>query len=438
LQRLIQAVQEALQRKNRYQRLADTLSAWFLPFVVTSAVIAFGLNWWWHDLPAALLAALAVVVMACPCALGLATPMALWSAVGKLAGGQVLVRDSDALLRLADARVIACDKTGTLTDGARVAEWRAVAGSEEQVLRIASALAAGSNHPLSQAIVVLGEKSLATCSFDVRSVVGRGVVAETTEVGTAYLGSERWLLEVGCQWPANSDLQQFAEQPLPLVCVGWQGEIRGVFALEESLRENAAEVIRWLRQDGSHVVILTGDRQQRAAAVAQQLQADVQAELLPAAKLQAIQKLRAHGPVVMLGDGINDAPALAEADVGIALGCGADVSRWTAGLCLLGNDLSRVPWVLLLSRRTVATIRWNLFWAFIYNACGIPLAALGLLHPVLAAAAMVVSSLLVVSNSLRLGQEEGPGEGIGLGKEGRRTETAYHPIPAAPQPQPHP
>jgi P-type E1-E2 ATPase len=274
---------------------------------------------------------------------------------------------------------------------------------QQQVLHVAAALAGSSNHPLAAAVAeyatLHGDLPIAASQF--QSLPGRGVVGRIEQLeGVAYLGSRRWLIESGQRWPTEWPLEsgEVAAETL----VAWGGQIRGRFVVQEDLRPEAAASVAALREAGLAAVMLTGDRQPRAATLAASLNLEVSAELLPEAKLAAIKRLKCRGPVVMVGDGINDAPALAAADVGIALGSGTDISRHTASVCLIGNDLSKLAWLIALSRQTVHTIRWNLVWAFAYNVAGIGLAATGSLHPIFAAIAMGASSLLVVTNSLRL------------------------------------
>ncbi|MCE9526846.1 MAG: HAD-IC family P-type ATPase, partial [Planctomycetales bacterium] len=237
---------------------------------------------------------------------------------------------------------------------------------------------------------------------------GRGIAGHIENIAaTAYLGSRHWLAECGQLFPDEFvSLRGYADDAAAESLVGWNGQVQGRFSFRETIRPEAEGTIALLKAAGLHGIMLTGDRQSRASALAKSLDLDFRAELLPQAKLAVIETLHAQGPVVMVGDGINDAPALAEADVGIALGSGTDISRHSAGVCLLSNDLLRLPWLVRLARQTERTIRWNLFWAFAYNVAGIGLAAAGLLHPVAAAIAMGVSSLLVVTNSLSLARFE--------------------------------
>jgi heavy metal translocating P-type ATPase len=405
LERLIDAVTAAA-GASRQQRLADRISSWFLPLVVGIAVVACATHWRRSGPAAGVLAGLAVVVVACPCALGLATPLALWAAIGQATRRHVLVREGDALESLARADMACFDKTGTLTSGCRL-ESLAMAGTdgEAAVLARAAALAAGSTHVLSRAIVAAAAaRSVAPLAVrDVRTVPGAGVEAVRADTAAVVrLGSPRWIR-------ATTAVEPPASIAAAMQCLVAEGDaIVGGLSFAEAVRPEAATAMTALRGAGFATLLLSGDRHDRAAAVAGPLGLECHAPLLPAGKLDLIAEFRGRGRgVVMVGDGINDAPALAAADVGMALGCGADVARWSAGICILDDDLAKIPWLVQLARRTRGTIRWNLFWAFAYNAACLPLAACGLVHPALAAAAMVASSLLVVTNSLRLAGEGG-------------------------------
>ena len=417
LERLIAAV-EAAAGGGRQQRLAERLSAWFLPLVLVVAAVTTVVHWRQAGPAAGVLTGLAVVVVSCPCALGLATPLALWAAVGAATRRHVLVRDGDALDRLAAADVVCFDKTGTITTGCRVTDIRVISNGtppeRTDLLAVAAALAAGSTHVHATAILAAAaaEDVEPAAVGAIRSVAGCGVEGRLDEGQTVRLGSPQW---TGWQ-PAAGDgggVGGGAAGDPPRVVLAVAGEPRLAFWIAEEVRPEAGPAIAALVAMGCAARMLSGDRAERARAVAEPLGLDWEAPLLPAEKLAAIERLAAAGRhVVMVGDGINDAPALAVADVGVALGCGADVSRWTAAVCLLRDDLSALPWLVQLGRQTRRTIRWNLLWAFGYNAACIPLAAAGLVHPAVAAAAMVASSLLVVGNSLRLGSRAEADRGL--------------------------
>ncbi|MBI3467328.1 MAG: cation-translocating P-type ATPase [Planctomycetes bacterium] len=410
LSRLIQAVQDARRRKGRYEQVADRAAAWFVPLVAVVALIALIMHTRQSGFEHGLLTMLAVVLIACPCALGIATPLAVWTGLGRASQSQVLFRNGEALERLAGVRVLCFDKTGTLTTGTAEVEEFIPDDDKDyaEVLTAAAALASSSLHVLSASVVRFARPRVQRLTpwEHVTSLAGRGVQgAARTGEPTAYLGSLRFMQESGQQVTGRIGpvLQQAADQGSSVAALGCGGRVRGAFVFREDLRPEAREALEACRRLGLTARILTGDHMARAALMAAELQIPAEAGLLPEDKLRAVARARATlGPVAMIGDGINDAPALAAADVGVALGCGADVARDSAEVCLLGNDLRRLPWAVELARRTVRVIRQNLFWSFSYNVAGIGLAAMGWLNPIFAAFAMAASSLLVVGNSLRL------------------------------------
>jgi len=400
LEQLIAAVTAAV-GTSASQRAADRIATWFLPAVLAVAIGTCGFHGWHRGLAAGILAGLAVVVVSCPCALGLATPMALWAAGGRCMRRHVLVREGDALERLASVTTFCLDKTGTLTTGCRVERVEfASNGCRDAMLALAAGLTRGSTHVTAEAIttMITAEGIEPAGIRDGQSVAGLGVYGVAPTGETVRLGSLEWL--VGENVP---------DAFVGARCVLAIGEeVVAAFWIAEAVRPSAERAVAGLVSRGRDVTILSGDQPLRVAAVADGLGVSWQAPLMPADKLRAIDKLRMPGGVAMVGDGINDAAALAAADVGIALGCGADIARWSAPICLLDDDLSHLPWLIDLAVQTRRTIRWNLFWAFGYNVACIPLAATGIVHPALAALAMVASSLLVVGNSLRLGTVEVP------------------------------
>ena len=416
LARLVRAVRHARGQRGEFQRLADRATAWFVPVVSMVALAAFA----WHagawGFQTGLQTGLAVLLIACPCALGLATPMAVWAALGRAARLQIVFRDSESLERLAAVRVLRFDKTGTLTSGSATVcnLYVAPETDRDEVLARSAALAECSRHSVARAIGRYAgrasrRKTPETLSVETRSglgLVGRNPNAAVVAcLGNVQLmASERLLAPPDLQ----KELTAATEQGATICCIGWAGRVRGVFVLSEEIRPQAAEALAACRRAGYDVAVLTGDHPARGEIVARQLGVPVQAGLLPEQKVAALKQARRRsGPAAMIGDGINDAPALAASDVGIAMGCGADVSRESASVCLLSDDLTRVPLALDLARQTVRVIRQNLFWAFAYNVVGIVLAASGRLNPILAAMAMAMSSLFVVSNSLRL-RHQGP------------------------------
>jgi heavy metal translocating P-type ATPase len=386
----------------REQRLAERAAAWFLPVVFVAAAVAFMVPAWrtgWtaEGVAAGTMAAVAVVVVSCPCALGLATPMALWAAVGSAARRHVLVRDADAFVRLGRTPTVCFDKTGTLTTGLAVREVRGpTAAGDDRVLAVAAALARASTHVLAEAIAAEAvRRGVAPADVtDLRVIAGRGIEGRLADGRTARLGSDAWISGGAAGVPLDGDR--------PGCRLAIEGAAGAAIVFDESIRPEAEAALAALRAEGIEAWLVSGDRAPRAARVAEALGMRFVAPLLPEEKLAFV---RAHAPAVMVGDGINDAPALAAADIGVALGCGADVSRWTASICLLRDDLRDLPWLVMLARRTARTIRWNLVWAFGYNAACIPLAATGVVHPAIAAAAMVASSLFVVSGSLALARD---------------------------------
>jgi heavy metal translocating P-type ATPase len=415
LARLVHEVRAALRRKGRYERLADRVARWFLPAVLLLAVAAGA----WHapqlGPEKGILTGLAVLLIACPCALGLATPLAVWAALGQAARAQVLFCNGEALENLASVRVFCLDKTGTLTTGTPdVAAFVVPEGTDrDEVLHRAGQVTASSPHVHDRAInhfiARLGISQGSDLAFRSR-LPGRGLAARVaSQAAPVLLGSLRLMRESGLEIAASlgTVLDQARAAGQPLSCIGWDGTVRGVFLFQEELRPEVGPALARLAEQGMAIRVLTGDHAGRGAALARELGLAVEAELLPEDKVAAVQRLRAMvGRVALVGDGLNDAAALAVSDVGIAMGCGADLTRSAAAVCLLGNDLRRLPWAVTLARRTVRVIRQNLLWAFVYNVAGIGLACTGRLNPVVAALAMVLSSTLVVANSLRL---QGPG-----------------------------
>ncbi len=410
LARLIDAVRAARLCKGHYERMADRVAAWFTPAVTVIALVTFVMHTWTSGWDAGLMASLAVVLIACPCALGIATPMAVWAALGQASQRQVLFRHGEALERLATIRAIRFDKTGTLTTG--VAEvCDAVLDADvdpAEVRSVAAALAASSNHVLARALTEYLADGDQYSLLDglVTTVPGRGVCARRSDTGVAVaVGNVSFMREQGLRLTGSvaGRVIQALEDGESLTLVGWNDRVQAVFVFQERLRDGARDVMRQCASLGLDLAVLTGDHAARGRSLGQELRIRVESELLPEQKLAAIAVTQQTvGPVAMVGDGVNDAPAMAAADVGIAMGSGADLTRDAASICLMGNDLARLPWAIDLARHTVRIIRQNLFWAFAYNVVGILMAAFGWLNPIWAAAAMVASSLFVVANSLRL------------------------------------
>jgi len=408
LQRLIEAVERARAEKGRYQRLAERVSAWFLPAVATIALATLAIHLARGDVEGAWQSGLAVVLIACPCALGMATPLAVWSALGTAAGAQVLFTRGDALERLASVGSVCFDKTGTLTTGqATLATVSLDEGwNLGQAKKLLASLVVRSNHTLARSLADwTGADALADNGGEVRTLAGRGLLTTVTETGQRLvLGSERWMDELSLRWSVKlrDQMAEQCAQGRPIACLGVGDAAVALFSFDETLRPETVAAIGECQALGLRIEVLTGDHHGHGAALGNRLGVAVAAELLPDDKTRRVRELRRDRGVVMVGDGINDAPALAAADVGIALACGADVARQSADVCLLGDDLRHVTWAIQWSRRAVRIIRQNLFWAFFYNVLGIGLAATGYLNPIWAAAAMVASSVMVIGNSLRL------------------------------------
>ncbi|MFC1758018.1 heavy metal translocating P-type ATPase [Planctomycetota bacterium] len=420
--RLARAVEQATNEKCRTMRLADRLAAWFVPLIVAASIFAFWFNYY-AGLQHALMASLSVVLIACPCALGIATPLALWVAISSAASNGVLFRNGDAVTDLASLRALAFDKTGTVTRGdVRVtSEVFETDDSEADAHRYARCLAASSNHVLSQAIAShLSEdtrdelKGAAPELDDIRDNAGKGVSGfhlpfaknQTKVDGVAsarpnvMLGSRRLAEELEFEIPRALSEQVTGNADRAVVYVGWDGRVRGLFFLSEELRPEAPAILDQLQQFGLQLVILTGDHSRRARQFESLTGVCALGDLLPEDKVTELQRL--PKPVGMVGDGINDAIALTVADVGIAMDCGADVSRDAADVCLMGSTLVHLPQAILLARAATKTVRRNLIWAVGYNVVGIGFAVMGNLNPIIAAIAMVGSSLFVLTSSLRL------------------------------------
>ncbi|MDR3534411.1 MAG: heavy metal translocating P-type ATPase [Rhodopila sp.] len=413
LARIVRLVESAQASKAPIQRLVDRVSAIFVPVVLGIALVTL-IGWWAHtgDVTTAILNAVAVMVIACPCALGLATPTAIMVGTGAAARHGILIKDAEALERAYAVTIVAFDKTGTLTEGRpKVTDLIPAQGvSEGELLQLAVTLQAGSEHPLAAAIGRLAEaKNVhAERATDFRALPGRGVSAKV-EARTLLMGNRQLLEENGV--PVTG----YLAGPAPELeasgrTISWLAEtmpeprVLGLIAFGDAVKASAAAAVGQLHRQGLRTVMLTGDGQGAAHAAARSLGIDhVVAEVLPEGKADAIARLRSEGNVVaMVGDGVNDAPALAAADIGIAMATGTDVAMHTAGITLMRGDPALVAAAIDVSRRTCGKIRQGLFWAFAYNAVGVPLAALGLLSPVIAGAAMALSSVSVVTNALLL------------------------------------
>ena len=418
LSQIVQMVASAQRSRAPIQRLADQVSAWFVPAVIAAAIAAFGAWAMFGPEPRfsyALVAAVSVLIIACPCALGLATPMSIMVGVGRGAQAGVLIKNAEALERMEKIDTLVIDKTGTLTEGRpKVASVLPAPGFDEaQVLKLAASVERGSEHPLAAAIVAAAAErklELATAS-DFDSPAGKGVTG-TVEGKKIALGNARFLSELNIDTSAvREEAERLRSDGATAVFLAVDGKTAGVIAVADPIKQTTPEALRALAADGIRVVMLTGDNRTTAQAAARHLGiAEVEAEVLPGQKSAVVEKLRREGRVVaMAGDGVNDAPALAAAEVGIAMGTGSDVAIESAGITLLKGDLTGIVKARSLSAAVMRNIRQNLFFAFLYNALGVPVAAgvlypaLGvLLSPIVSAAAMALSSVSVIGNALRL------------------------------------
>jgi len=415
---IVRAVAEAQRSRAPVQALADRVSAWFVPAVVAVALLA-ALAWFLLGpeprLAHAIVVAVSTLVIACPCALGLATPMAMTVAMGRGAQSGILFRDAASLERLGDVDTVVFDKTGTLTAGrpAVVTVIPVDDIAESELLRFAASLEQASEHPLAAAVVEAAQARGLRLgrSYGFRALPGRGALG-VVQLRNVAVGNAALMAEAGVDVHAlEPEAERLRELGQTAVFVGIDGVAVGVLGVADPLKPEAWEVVQQLRAGGLQVVLLSGDHAASVQAVAGQLGVDeLAAGVLPADKADRVRALRAAGRVVaMVGDGINDAPALAEADVGIAMGGGTDVARQTAGVTLVSGDLRGVVRALRLGEATMRNVRQNLGFAFGYNALGVPLAA-GLLYPftgmllmpAFAAAAMSLSSVSVIANALRL------------------------------------
>jgi len=418
LAQIVKMVGEAQRSRAPIQRLADRVAAWFVPLVVAIAVVTFLIWWAFGPAPAlvyALVNAVSVLIIACPCALGLATPMSIMVGTGKGAQNGVLIKNAEALERFEKVDTLIVDKTGTLTEGKpRLMDVIAREGLDEKdLLRLAASLERGSEHPLAAAIVqgaeARGVGTVAVEEFD--SLTGKGITGKV-EGRRVALGNRALLDELKTEpegWPERAEALRRDGKTVMFVAV--DGEVAGLLAVADPVKETAAEAIEQLRKEGLRIVMVTGDSRTTAQAVAARLGIDeVEAEVLPEAKGAIVERLKKEGrTVAMAGDGVNDAPALALADVGIAMGTGTDVAIESAAITLLQGDLRGLVRARRLSRATMRNIRQNLFFAFVYNTLGVPVAAgvlypfFGLLlSPMIASAAMSLSSVSVIANALRL------------------------------------
>ena len=430
LAHVIAAVQRAQNSRANIQRLGDRVSSVFVPIVVTIALAA-GL-WWglapesagsvhaalagflWPSHPpqglaAGFIIAAAVLIIACPCAMGLATPAAIMAGSNAAAARGILIRDGVALEKAGEVTAVLFDKTGTLTQGKpEVAKVWEASGFQE-VRKLAGSLGRNSTHPISQALA--GKEPIELCELrDWQEIRGAGVAAQVRLKGvwqTARLGSLRWLTENGVDLAAGRAFtEEYSQQGASIVGVAIDNALAGLFAVRDGLKPGAREVVAQIREQGLKTYMVTGDNQLTASRIAAEVgipPENVFAEVRPEQKADFLRRLQQQGEkVAFVGDGINDAPALEQADLGIAVSRASDIAREAADIILLKSEIEAVPESLGLARATLRTIKQNLFWAFFYNAIGIPLAALGFMSPILCAAAMGLSDLVVIGNALRL------------------------------------
>jgi Cu+-exporting ATPase len=418
LSQIVKMVADAQRSRAPIQRLADQVSGWFVPIVIVTAIIAFGVWAWFGPEPRmafGLVAAVSVLIIACPCALGLATPMSIMVGVGRGAQAGVLIRNAEALERMEKINTLVVDKTGTLTEGKPkvVAIVAAPGFQESEILRLAASVERASEHPLADAIVRSAKQRKLDPGkvegFD--SPTGKGATGNV-DGKAVVLGNSNFLEALGIETQSlNEQGERLRADGATVVNIAIDHKLAGLFAIADPVKLSTPDALRALAAEGIKVIMLTGDNRTTANAVARKLGiTEVEAEVLPDQKSAVVAKLQKTGRVVaMAGDGVNDAPALATAEVGIAMGTGTDVAMESAGITLLKGDLGGIVRARRLSQATMSNIRQNLFFAFIYNAAGIPLAA-GILYPhfgvllspIIAAAAMALSSVSVVGNALRL------------------------------------
>ena len=418
LSQIVQMVAQAQRSRAPIQRLADQVAGWFVPTVIAVAIVAFAAWAWFGPEPRfafGLVAAVSVLIIACPCALGLATPMSIMVGVGRGAQAGVLIKNAEALERMENIDTLVVDKTGTLTEGKPkvVAIVPASGFDEADILRLAASVERSSEHPLADAIVrAAKERKLDLAQveeFD--SPTGKGVTGKI-DGKTVLLGNANFMTSEGIDTqPLEQQAETLRGDGATVVNISVDGKLAGIFAIADPIKASTPDALKALAAEGIKVIMLTGDNRTTANAVAKRLGiSEIEAEVLPDQKSAVVTKLQKAGRIVaMAGDGVNDAPALAAADVGIAMGTGTDVAMESAGVTLLKGDLGGIVRARRLSQATMRNIRQNLFFAFIYNAAGIPIAAgvlyptFGLLlSPIIAAAAMALSSVTVVGNALRL------------------------------------
>lgn len=407
LMQIIKMVEEAQLSSVKIQRIADKVTSYFVPIVLFIAIASFTIWLLLGNFVMALFSFIAVLIIACPCALGVATPAALLGGVGKGAELGILIRSGEVLERAEKLQTVIFDKTGTLTKGEpSVTDIISFDLDKDEVLRLAAIVEKGSEHPIGEAIVKKGkEKKMELPEAKLyEAVVGKGIKARYLEK-TILVGNRALMKENGIAIDQiESGVQKLENEGKTTVIVSLDKKAIGIIAVADTLKEFSIEAVQALKKMGIEVIMITGDNERTAKAIGKQVEIDkVLSQVLPKDKANEVKKLQEKGKVVaFVGDGINDAPALAQADIGIAIGSGSDVAKETGGIILIKEDLRDVVAAIKLSRLTMKKIKQNLFWAFIYNTIGIPIAAFGLLNPIIAAAAMALSSLSVITNSALL------------------------------------
>jgi len=423
LSQIIKLVEDAQASKAPIQNLADKISAIFVPIVIGIAVITFLIWYFLIPLPPnsdvtllarAIINSVSVLVIACPCAMGLATPTAVMVGTGRGAQMGILIKSSESLEHAGSVDVVVLDKTGTITRGQpKVTDIivKEFEGSEEKLLQLAASVETGSEHPLGEAVTAeasqRGIPLLEISAFKARS--GKGVVAEV-EGKTIVIGNQNLFKSHGIAFASYlNEITELEVQAKTVILVAVENKLAGIIGIIDTIKDYSIEAVNSLHKMGLKTVMITGDNQLTAEVIASQVGIDqVMANVLPGQKANQIKQLQEQGKVTaMVGDGINDAPALTQANIGMAIGTGTDVAIASAPIVLISGDLRSVPLAIRLSRKTLKTIKQNLFWAFFYNAILIPAAGMGFLNPILAAAAMSFSSIFVISNSLRLKRFKG-------------------------------
>ncbi|MBI2487956.1 MAG: heavy metal translocating P-type ATPase [Deltaproteobacteria bacterium] len=412
LSRLVKLLEEARKSRSLVERLADRISAIFIPIAILISALTFIFWSFKSGINIALMNSLSVLLISCPCALGIAAPMAIWVALGRAAKEGVLLRTGETVERLSHIKRIFFDKTGTLTKG-KMEISSVFVDSNSRIslsdfISTSASLESASEHPLGKSLGEFASKKgyVLIPISEFRASPGMGVQGKVGELGeTVYIGSRRFMEKIGLvrnEAIVNEQKRLESEGQTVAFC-GWGQEVKGILGFSEELREEAGEAVLSLRDLDIDIFVITGDDKFVGEALSKNLGVEVRSGLLPQDKVNEIKASKnRNGLTAMVGDGINDAPALAASDVGIALGCGVDITRESADASLLGNDLKKIPWVLKLAKKTQGKIKENLFWAFFYNTIGIGLAAMGLLKPVIATLAMIISGLFVMGNSLRI------------------------------------